>query len=48
MDRGHLNKLSISFQEKGRHEIWWKLAVSEELFYNIMTLYMYTAQGWKR
>ena len=26
MERDHLNKLSITFQQKDQCEIWWKLA----------------------
>ena len=44
MEHDHLNKLSITFQQQDQCEMWWKLVVSEEIFNNIMILYMYTAQ----
>ena len=37
MEHDHLNKLSITFQQKDQCEIWWKLANG---FWRIMILYM--------
>ena len=47
MERDHLNKVSIPFQQFDRHEICWKFyqVVSEEFLKNIMILYMSAQQG---